>query len=212
MMHNRKLFFIHYYLVWKHEKKKKSIIPKTLANRRKGDPSFSKGMSWVPPDLATLCQPHSTVSTCQPPAFMFLALVAHLFGYSQDPFHRDPSRDFDSFPWKFDECVISNARHSSPIKDAAHGRKNVEGDEGLSREENESDESETVKLRPSIVNFEEICNSYPRRTEIVSGPLPRIYDALRIDQGERLGPFLNIFLECRIEERKNYLLFNFFFL
>lgn len=123
---------------------------------------------------------------------MFLALVAHLFGYSQDPFHsRDPSRDFDSFrrPWKLDECVISNARHSSPIKDAAHGRKSVEGDEGLSREENESDESETVKLRASIVNFEEICNSYPRRTEIVSGPLPRIYDALRIDQDERLGSF-----------------------
>lgn len=138
-------------------------------------------MSWVPPDLATLCQPHSTVSTCQPPAFMFLALVAHLFGYSQDSFHR-PSCDFDSFrPWKFDECVRSNARRSS--KDTLRGHK-MEDDGGgsveLSREE---DERETIES--SIVNFEEICNFYPPRTEIVREPLTKIYDAVRFDQGKR---------------------------
>lgn len=171
-------------------------------------------MSWVPPDLATLCQPHSTVSTCQPPAFMFLALIAHLFGYSQDPFHR-PSRDFDSFrPWKFDECARYNVRRSS--KDALRGnemendrRGSSDGSIKLSREKEESDEKETVEL--SIVNFEGIRNFYPPRAEIVREPLARIYDAVRIDQGKkkRSSRFLHIFLKCRIgqiRERKNYLL------
>ncbi|KAF3422471.1 hypothetical protein E2986_12106 [Frieseomelitta varia] len=41
-------------------------------------------MSWVPPNLASLCPPNSTLSSCQPPMFMFLTLVAHLFSYSGD--------------------------------------------------------------------------------------------------------------------------------
>lgn len=41
-------------------------------------------MSWVPPDLAALCEPHTTVSSCQPATYMFLALVARLFGQSKD--------------------------------------------------------------------------------------------------------------------------------
>lgn len=160
-----------------------------MPNRERDSIKFSKVMSWIPPDLATLCQPHSTVSTCQPPAFMFLALIAHLYGYSQDPFH-SPSRDFDSFrPWKFDECVTSNARRSS--KDTLRDNNNIENDRKgssygsieLSREkDNESNERETVE--PSIVNFEGICNVYSPRTEIVREPLTRIYDAVRIDQGK----------------------------
>lgn len=41
-------------------------------------------MSWVGPNLAKLCSYHTTVSTCQPPALMFLALVTNLFGTSID--------------------------------------------------------------------------------------------------------------------------------
>ncbi|XP_076749041.1 uncharacterized protein LOC143422351 [Xylocopa sonorina] len=43
-------------------------------------------MSWVPPNLSNLCSSHSTVSTCQPPTFMFLALVAQLFSHPKDPY------------------------------------------------------------------------------------------------------------------------------
>lgn len=41
-------------------------------------------MSWVPPDLSQLCEPHTTVSSCQPASYMFLALIARLFGQSKD--------------------------------------------------------------------------------------------------------------------------------
>ncbi|OXU17623.1 hypothetical protein TSAR_011371, partial [Trichomalopsis sarcophagae] len=41
-------------------------------------------MSWVPPNLAELCPAQSQVSTCQPPAFMFLSFLASMFGYSRD--------------------------------------------------------------------------------------------------------------------------------
>ncbi|KZC09322.1 Glucose dehydrogenase [acceptor] [Dufourea novaeangliae] len=41
-------------------------------------------MSWIPPDLASLCSVHPTVSTCQPSTFIFLAFVARLFGHSKD--------------------------------------------------------------------------------------------------------------------------------
>ncbi|XP_046608290.1 glucose dehydrogenase [FAD, quinone]-like [Neodiprion virginianus] len=41
-------------------------------------------MSWVPPNLAQLCEPHTTVSTCQPATYMFLALVVRLFGQTKD--------------------------------------------------------------------------------------------------------------------------------
>ncbi|XP_076653430.1 glucose dehydrogenase [FAD, quinone] [Halictus rubicundus] len=41
-------------------------------------------MSWVPPDLTNLCTVHSTASTCQPSTYIFLALVARIFGQSKD--------------------------------------------------------------------------------------------------------------------------------
>lgn len=41
-------------------------------------------MSWVPPNLAELCIPHSTISSCQPSTYFFLLLVERLFGYSTD--------------------------------------------------------------------------------------------------------------------------------
>ncbi|XP_043522749.1 glucose dehydrogenase [FAD, quinone]-like isoform X1 [Frieseomelitta varia] len=54
-------------------------------------------MSWVPPNLASLCPPNSTLSSCQPPMFMFLTLVAHLFSYSGDDSYPnyDTEKEYD---------------------------------------------------------------------------------------------------------------------
>jgi len=41
-------------------------------------------MSWVPADLASLCQPHIRSTSCSPSAILFLQLVAQQFGYSPD--------------------------------------------------------------------------------------------------------------------------------
>ena len=41
-------------------------------------------MSWVPPDLASLCSEGAKVSSCGNSAFMFLMLVAQLLGHSRD--------------------------------------------------------------------------------------------------------------------------------
>lgn len=57
-------------------------------------------MSWVPPDLISLCSPHSTVSTCQPPTLMFLAFIAHLFGHSKDSYYS--SLNSPDLSWDFD--------------------------------------------------------------------------------------------------------------
>jgi hypothetical protein len=41
-------------------------------------------MSWVPPDLASLCQPHIQSTSCSPSAVLFLQLITQLFGSSPD--------------------------------------------------------------------------------------------------------------------------------
>ena len=41
-------------------------------------------MSWVPPDVAQFCTPHSQVSTCQPTTYLFLAFVTRLLRFSED--------------------------------------------------------------------------------------------------------------------------------
>jgi hypothetical protein len=51
-------------------------------------------MSWVPPDLATLCTPHIQSTSCSPSAVLFLQLVSQLFGYSPD---QSLSSAYDSF-------------------------------------------------------------------------------------------------------------------
>jgi hypothetical protein len=51
-------------------------------------------MSWVPPDLATLCHPNIQSTSCSPSAVLFLQLVTQLFGYSPD---ETPSSTYDSF-------------------------------------------------------------------------------------------------------------------
>jgi hypothetical protein len=51
-------------------------------------------MSWVPPDLATLCHPHIKSTSCSPSTALFLQLIAQLFGYSPD---QSLSTAYDSF-------------------------------------------------------------------------------------------------------------------
>lgn len=51
-------------------------------------------MSWVPPDLATLCTPHIHSTSCSPSAVLFLQLISQLFGYSPD---QSFSSAYDSF-------------------------------------------------------------------------------------------------------------------
>lgn len=48
-------------------------------------------MSWIPKNLSELCAVDSKLSTCQPPAMMFLALITNLFGQSRDDFIFNPS-------------------------------------------------------------------------------------------------------------------------
>ncbi|PSN57091.1 hypothetical protein C0J52_01328 [Blattella germanica] len=54
-------------------------------------------MSWVPPDLASLCQPHIQSTSCAPAAALFLQLVAQLFGYSPDDNYSKSTSLYDSF-------------------------------------------------------------------------------------------------------------------
>lgn len=156
-------------------------------------------MSWVPPDLASLCSPHSTVSTCQPPTFMFLTLVAHLFGYSKDSYHYSFD-DFDSqsSPWKFDHVERSTKSKASvgyfadSGQDGIYGRKisflddpaSMKSPSGvydsvlwhdrgtLTRAKDESDDSEAVnaKIGSAMANFTGIYDFYPR-TRIVDRPI-----------------------------------------
>lgn len=43
-------------------------------------------MSWLPPNLSQVCAVHTTVTTCSPSTFLFLQLIAQLFGNSRDSF------------------------------------------------------------------------------------------------------------------------------
>ncbi|XP_060816839.1 glucose dehydrogenase [FAD, quinone]-like [Bombus pascuorum] len=155
-------------------------------------------MSWVPPDLASLCSPHSTVSTCQPPTFMFLTLVAHLFGYSKDSYYSFGDFDSQSSAWKFDHVEESTKSKASvgyfadSRQDATYGRKislpddpaSMKSPSGvydsvlwydggtLTRAKDESDDSEAVnaKIGSSMANLTGIYDFYPR-TRIVDRPI-----------------------------------------
>ncbi|KAK9299910.1 hypothetical protein QLX08_007214 [Tetragonisca angustula] len=54
-------------------------------------------MSWVPPNLTSLCSSNSVISTCQPSTIMFLTLVANLFGHSKDDSYPnyDTEKEYD---------------------------------------------------------------------------------------------------------------------
>lgn len=61
-------------------------------------------MSWVPPDLSSACAVYTTITTCQPPAFMFLQLVVALFGRSLD----SGKKEFEDVGSSFDVDLGQN--------------------------------------------------------------------------------------------------------
>jgi len=82
-------------------------------------------MSWVPPDLATLCQPHIRSTSCSPSAVLFLQLVAQLFGYSPD---QTSSTTYDSFfgypggqPNQYSSFFEYSGDQTSPLYDNFFG-------------------------------------------------------------------------------------------
>ncbi|XP_043512688.1 glucose dehydrogenase [FAD, quinone]-like [Frieseomelitta varia] len=126
-------------------------------------------MSWIPPNLATLCSPHSTVSTCQQPTFMFLTLVAHLFGRSKDdrPYYRS-SRHVEESARSTPELLFSYSGDNV---------KNSSTDETYSYQfSTRLDDSRVVQERKgrSTVNIEGIYDFSPRTRPISA--LAAIYD------------------------------------
>ncbi|XP_063988343.1 glucose dehydrogenase [FAD, quinone]-like isoform X2 [Diachasmimorpha longicaudata] len=64
-------------------------------------------MSWIPRNISNLCETHPTMTTCQPPAMMFLALVVQLFGYSTDnhPDEYSSLKTPNNFPYEAAEAL-----------------------------------------------------------------------------------------------------------
>lgn len=54
-------------------------------------------MSWIPPNLAESCTVQTTISSCQPQAFLFLNLVSQLFGHSLDSTYDYGSSDYSGY-------------------------------------------------------------------------------------------------------------------
>ena len=130
-------------------------------------------MSWIPPNLATLCSSHSTVSTCQQPTFMFLTLVAHLFGRSKDRPYYHSFRHVEESARSTPELLFSYNVENSPI------------DETYSYQfPTKLDESRVVQARKgrSTVNFEGIYDFSPRTRPISA--LAAVYDDFK--RGKRI--------------------------
>jgi choline dehydrogenase len=92
-------------------------------------------MSWVPPDLATLCHPHIRSTSCSSSALLFLQLVAQLFGYSPD--QTSPTYDsFFDYPGGQSEQYSSFFENfgdqTSPLYDAFFGSSSVFDNAGFS--------------------------------------------------------------------------------
>ena len=84
-------------------------------------------MSWVPPDLASLCHPHIKSTSCSPSAVLFLQLVAQLFGYSPDQ-SSSSSSTYDSFfgytggqPNQYNSLFRNSGDQTSPLYDTFFG-------------------------------------------------------------------------------------------
>jgi len=93
-------------------------------------------MSWVPPDLATLCHPHIQSTTCSSSAVLFLQLVAQLFGYSPD---QTSSTTYDSFfgypdgqPNQYSSFFEYSGDQTSPLYDTFFGSSSVFDNAGFS--------------------------------------------------------------------------------
>ena len=56
----------------------------SVHSRTAPDHSTRRTMSWIPPDLSQSCAIQTTLTSCSPSTFLFLNLVATLFGRSRD--------------------------------------------------------------------------------------------------------------------------------
>ncbi|XP_026675091.1 uncharacterized protein LOC113465176 [Ceratina calcarata] len=141
-------------------------------------------MSWVPPDLANLCSPHSRVSTCQPPTFMFLALVAQLFGHSEDSYYYPSSHNlhFSSSSWESDaqepeyelQCFGGQRNRKFAL---AEEPGSIEAHVGFDTDPVYliGSNSETVKTA-STMNFAGVYDAYPRTGEPITS-FTTLYDS-----------------------------------
>jgi choline dehydrogenase len=92
-------------------------------------------MSWVPPDLSTLCHSHIQSTSCSPSALLFLQFVAQIFGYSPDQtsstydsFFTYPGRQTNQYSSTFENF----GDQTSPLYDAFFGSSNVFDNAGFS--------------------------------------------------------------------------------
>jgi hypothetical protein len=93
-------------------------------------------MSWVPPDLATLCHPNIQSTSCSPSAVLFLQLVAQLFGYSRD---QTSSTTYDSIfgytdgqSTQYTSFFENSGDQTSPLHDAFFGSSSAFDNTGFS--------------------------------------------------------------------------------
>jgi Choline dehydrogenase and related flavoproteins len=112
-------------------------------------------MSWVPPDLATLCHPHIKSTSCSPSALLFLQLVAQLFGYSPD---QTSSSTYDSlfgYPGgqsnQFSSFFKNSGDQTSPLYDTHFGPSSVFDNVGFSTS---TFRQQTVKKQQTVEEYD----------------------------------------------------------
>jgi hypothetical protein len=115
-------------------------------------------MSWVPADLATLCQPNINSTSCSPSAILFLQIVAQLFGYSRD---QTPSTTYDSFFGYSDGQTVQyssffefSGDQTSPLYDVFFGSSSVSDNAGFSTSpyrQKDVEEQQTVEEYDFII-------------------------------------------------------------
>ena len=93
-------------------------------------------MSWVPPDLATLCHPHVQSTSCSPSAALFLQLVAQLFGYPRDQTSSSTYNSFFGYPGgqsnQYSSFFEYSGDQTSPLYDTFFGSSSVFDNAGFS--------------------------------------------------------------------------------
>ncbi|XP_076385048.1 glucose dehydrogenase [FAD, quinone] [Megachile rotundata] len=144
-------------------------------------------MSWVPPDLISLCSPHSTVSTCQPPTLIFLTFIANLFSQSKDTDY--PTHTFNNPSlWMYDTKRPNppyydrpdRPERNSPFATSIKLSSTVYNPhKGVSRNINDGNYESAVNVETAIptVNFAQVYGFYPP-LEIAA--LSTVYDGVSV--------------------------------